>query len=318
MADEELKYKKIFCYRRCQEEGQEAHAKQLGDRSEGLVYVFDPPMELAINVALAAGRPLLVRGPSGSGKSALARAVADEARWSFVEKIVTSRTLARDFLYEIDLLRRLEAARAGSLSRNDKPYLVPGPLFWAFAPELARSILIETGRDGPVPPGLRQGAHRCVVLLDEIDKADPDTPNDLLRPLGSMSFRVDELNLDVIASSTAPPLVIITTNEERDLPPAFLRRCVELTLDHPRIDRLKTIGRRHHPEASEVLIDEIADLVAATSSSSASQPSVAEYLDALRAAQALEPDSKGLKMLGTAVLWKHGRVNRANGREASA
>jgi MoxR-like ATPase len=169
-----------------------------------------------------------------------------------------------------------------------------------------------------VPSGLRPGAHRTVVLLDEIDKADPDIPNDLLRPLGSMSFRVDELNLDVKASSAAPPLVIVTTNEERDLPPAFLRRCVELTIDHPGIDRLKMIGRRHHPEASDGLIDEIANLVAATSISSTSQPSVAEFLDALRAAQALEPDSDGLKMLGTAVLWKHGRAKRVDGHEAPA
>ena len=107
---------------------------------------------------------------------------------------------------------------------------------------------------GAAVPGARArlGEDRpAVVLIDEIDKADPDVPNDLLVPFGSLTFEVTETHESVTAPLSRRPLLVLTTNEERDLPPAFLRRCVVLKLHAPNQDRLVSIGRAHFPDADE-------------------------------------------------------------------
>src|SRR5262245_33001679 len=109
----------------------------LADQREGLVYVFNEEIILAVNVALATGRPILVKGPSGSGKSSLARSVANFMKWRYFEKVITSRTQARDLQYDVDLLRRLhDAQRArdgqGTFDEDYTRYIVPGVLWWAF------------------------------------------------------------------------------------------------------------------------------------------------------------------------------------------
>jgi len=258
-----------------------------GDQREGRVYVYEDNTVLAVNVALATGRPLLIYGPSGSGKSSLARNIAHFMQWRFVERVITSRTQARDLLYEVDLLRRLHDAQAAAAAKQGfssdySPYIVPGPLWWAFdRTSAAKYAASEPAWDYKDP--------RAVVLLDEIDKADPDVPNNLLVPLGSLQFEVDELRGQppIKADQANPPLVIMTTNEERELPPAFLRRCVELRIKNTR-QRLLDIGYAHFRDDHQ-WVDDMAAL-ALTPSGDEALPSPAEFVDLLKACKTLGKD----------------------------
>ncbi len=271
-------------------------AFRLGDRgsnTETNPYEYSPEIELAINVALAAGRPLLVRGRPGTGKSSLAASVAALLGWRYYATTVSSRTTARDLQWTFDTVARLADAQAGAKHiRHRGAYVSPEALWWAFDPELAawRGVaekerdLVTVAAD-PSPAG---DPERAVVLIDEIDKADPDVPNDLLVPLGSFRFTTDD-GLDVVARN--PPLVIITTNEERDLPKAFMRRCVILALTDPDRERLAKIARRHYPAATDdelnPLLDEYERINRERAASGEPGPSVAELLDALAACRNL-------------------------------
>jgi MoxR-like ATPase len=105
-----------------------------GDRRDGLVYVYNDKIELAVNVALATRRPMLLRGPSGSGKSSLARNIARRLGWWYYEQVITSRTQARDLQWSFDTLRRLSDAQANQLETVTNSYIEPGVLWWAFDP----------------------------------------------------------------------------------------------------------------------------------------------------------------------------------------
>lgn len=272
------------------------------------IYEYSDDIVLAVNVALAAGRPLLVRGDPGIGKSSLARAVAAALGWRYYWTTVSSRTTARDLEWSYDTVARLAHAQAGKefvLPRT--AYRTPGVLWWAFDPESAarRGVpaaeLDEAQKQGQRPaidPGIRFSSHSdasacAVVLIDEIDKADPDVPNDLLLPLGSFQFAVDDQTDPVVARSA--PLVIITTNEERDLPKAFLRRCVVLALKQPSAKRLRDIAKLHFPELGDT---ELKPLIAAyrkvrkeRAAAGEVRPSVAEFLDAVAACTQLKTNS---------------------------
>jgi MoxR-like ATPase len=224
----------------------------VGDQRFGDVYVYHhPDIELAVQVALATERPLLVAGPAGSGKSSLARNVAHTLKWRYYELVVTSRTEARDLLYSFDSIRRLNDAQDRNVSPDPAVYVEPGVLWWAISPDTARERgsraeggLAEKERlDDPAP----RKHERAVVLIDEIDKADVDVPNALLVPLGAFRFRVEPTRREVEATPQAAPLVILTTNGERELPPAFLRRCIVLELPAPDTDRLVEIARAAIP-----------------------------------------------------------------------
>ncbi|MBZ5626415.1 MAG: AAA family ATPase [Acidobacteriia bacterium] len=189
-------------------------------------------------------------------------------------------------------------------------------LWWAFNPTNARlrgaEALPEKVRPA-APPGLVRGeAHPSVVLIDEIDKADPDVPNDLLVSLGSQLFRVDELGREIAAANRV--LVFITSNNERSLPAAFLRRCVIHSLAAPDLDRLKLIAKSHFAEeadTSEALFEAVAKTVIEMGSSAEADqtpPSTAEYLDAVRACLTLNVgpgDSKIWRAIRSAVLVKN-------------
>jgi MoxR-like ATPase len=277
-----------------------ARAFRLGDRGsdgESGSYEYSDQIELAINVALAAGRPLLVRGKPGTGKSSLASSVASLLNWRFYATTVSSRTTARDLLWKFDTVARLADAQAGTDQiKHRAAYLSPGPLWWAFDLESAawRGVATQDraaakGLEEAVDPSpLDRDPARAVVLIDEIDKADPDVPNDLLVPLGSFQFTTDDGRVVV---ATNPPLVIITTNEERDLPKAFLRRCVILALEVPDRERLKRIARRHFPTTADSqlkpLLDEYERITRDRVSRGEQPPSVAELLDALAACRNL-------------------------------
>jgi len=292
-------------------------AEGTGDRRDGLVYVYTPEIELAVNVALATRRPLLVRGPSGGGKSSLARHVSRVLGWRYYEKVISSRTQAQDLLWEIDHLRRLQDAQAKTLDPDLSHYIRPGILWWAFDEAGARRQAERMQGSGtPLDPNLEGEHDRAVVLLDEIDKADPDVPNNLLVPLGSFEFQVEGLPEPVRTTAARAPMVFITTNDERDLPNAFLRRCVELVLRPPDRDRLIAIGREHFPKVPTRRLEEIAEIVLAGAAGEKATPSVAEYLDTVRACQELkvQPGSPAWDDLLKVTVWKHGR---AAGKTAS-
>ena len=215
------------------------------DRRDGRVYLLPEDLRLAVEVAMTTGRPLLLRGEPGSGKSSLAPFLARNLGYRYYEKTITSATRAQDLLWHFDAVRRLSDAQVKERKAKEE-YVEPGVLWWAFNADSARRRGLEEGLE-PESPATEPDAainagrlkDRAVVLIDEIDKADPDVPNGLLEPLSATTFVVQDTNATVKRTSKPHDdelshlLVVITTNEERDLPPAFVRRCIVFTLAHP-------------------------------------------------------------------------------------
>ncbi len=211
----------------------------------------------AIETAYYAGRPLLVRGEPGSGKSQLARAVAHVWGRLFVSEVVNSRSESQDLHYRFDAVARLADAQAANIFIKDAneekaksyleplKYLTPGVLWWVFNWRKAAKIYETEGHKGKPKkkPTLKNGKGEekewqpregAVILIDEIDKAETDLPNDLLETLGNGAFTVPWQDDAICMQEQNPPLVIITTNDERELPAAFVRRCVVLDLNPPK------------------------------------------------------------------------------------
>lgn len=314
-----------------------AHVRTWGitDRGDGSRYLMPEEGRLAVKVALATGRPLLLRGSPGCGKSSLAAHIAEKLNWRYYEHVVTYRTQATDLLWTFDTVRRLADAQArnGDGMLNDRKYVRPGPLWWAYA----RASALRRGcPEGSALPGLdacpeplsETNAGRkkdgAVVLIDEIDKADPDVPNGLLVPLGTSEFTVAETGDTVRlerATSTGPTvprhLVVITTNDERELPQAFLRRCVVAALPAPDKRGLVEIAREHLKDRevpgnwtklAEAVAEEVEKARAQAHKDRVRAPSTAEYLDALYACLSLRisvPDDKRWGRLRDLVLLKY-------------
>jgi MoxR-like ATPase len=297
-----------------------------GDNRDGQVYVYEDDIVLGVNIAIATGRPLLLYGPPGSGKSSLAAHVARCLGWRYHPVVITSRTQARDLLYHFDVVRRLSDAQTDEGVNEDiAAYIEPGALWWAF--DRHGAARRGVAGEGPLPfKGAREpqadrqpDREECVVLIDEIDKADPDVPNNLLVPLGSYTFRVHELDREIGVKST--PLLVITTNDERELPKAFLRRCVILTLKAPKKRRLVEIAEVHFdPPHDSKLYEEVAGLVKQEEKKSKERksppPSTAEYLDALFACRKLgvRPGADGWDAVFQTILDK--RAEPAAAQEA--
>ncbi|MBK1647296.1 AAA family ATPase [Rhabdochromatium marinum] len=298
---------------------QAGHIERLPQRGvlPAQTHVFDQASILAINAALASRRPLLVRGEPGIGKSQLAHATARCLKRPYLELVVDARTEARDLLWSYDAVARLAEAQLGNpLKLEHKElearlavarYVRPGPLWWALNWEsackhpgcLAKPIC-DAGEDV---------SNGCVLLIDEIDKAESEVPNGLLEALGNGRFVPfgEEHAVDAVGP---PPLVIITTNEERELPPAFLRRCwvLCLTLQDSRRgleDDLRARALAHFPSLGEkpaavAVLDQAIKLVADQRidaktelpvSGPLPRPGVAELLDLLRAVTEMAPRS---------------------------
>ena len=285
-----------------QQEQEEFEYVFRGDVAHGVEpYIFTEPILIAIDVALVTRRPLLVAGKPGCGKSRLADAVAALLGWNFLERTMTSRTRPEELTVEIDHLRRLHDAQSkGSTAMPpDAVYRNPGVFWWAFEPDSATvrgcsEAVLRRHRVRLDYPGIRRRRpgeiQHTVLLIDEIDKAEPDVPNDLLEPLDVASFSLPD-GKSVCAPADQKRLTIITTNGERALPPAFLRRCVSLVVDEPSRAQLIAIAEAHEPTANTDLVSAIADKIERfrdKASTHGRTPGTSEFLDAIRACVALE------------------------------
>ena len=203
-------------------------------------YLPSPALVEAVRVAQRLNRPLLLKGEPGCGKTRLAKAVARElyegdARGpEYHQWHVKSTSRARDGLYVHDTVGRLRDAQLAALGKGEAR---PAEAYTRFGP-LGRALLAD---------------RQAIVLIDEIDKADIDFPNDLLVELDESHFTVEETGTRHAA--TTPPLVFITSNDERDLPDAFLRRCVFHYLEFPNDRELRSIVDAHHPDLHAALVD---------------------------------------------------------------
>ena len=221
--------------------------------------MFAEEAVLALNISLATRRPLLISGEPGSGKTSLARFAAHALGQVFYRETITSRTQASDLLSSFDGLQRLGHAQINQI-KPTQTYVVPGKLWWALSPQSAGRRGRNVLADAPAleDPGMKSAegdGSKAALLLDEIDKADPDVPNDLLEALDERGFTVPETG-DRIAPERKNVLIMLTTNGERELPPAFLRRCVTLELPKPAEDWLVDIARRRFGSGAGVVEDD--------------------------------------------------------------
>ena len=193
-------------------------------------YVAGNDLTIAVNAAIALERPLLVKGEPGTGKTELARQVAEALGLKLLEWHVKSTTKASQGLYEYDAVSRLRDSQLGDERVNDvRNYIKRGKLWEAFSAD-----------------------EKVVLLIDEIDKADIEFPNDLLQELDRMEFYVYETGETI--SARQRPIVIITSNNEKELPDAFLRRCFFHYITFPEIDTLTRIVDVHYPGIKQKLV----------------------------------------------------------------
>jgi len=195
-------------------------------------YITSPELRHAVNVAVAIERPLLVRGEPGTGKTLLAQAVAEDLGLELISWNVKSTSKAAEGLYHYDTVQRLQDSRFGDRDISDiRQYIHLGPL--------GRALTAE---------------QQVVLLIDEIDKADLEFPNDLLHELDVMEFSVIETGDEYQAAQR--PIVVITSNAEKELPDPFLRRCIFHFIEFPDAELMARIVRVHHPDIGDTLLEQ--------------------------------------------------------------
>ncbi len=193
-------------------------------------YISTSDLTVAVNAAIALERPLLVKGEPGTGKTELAKQVANALKLQIIEWNIKSTTKAQQGLYEYDAVSRLRDSQLGEKIKDISKYIKKGKIWSAF----------ETN-------------NKSVLLIDEIDKADIEFPNDLLQELDRMEFFVYETGQLVKANKR--PIVIITSNNEKELPEAFLRRCFFHYIQFPEAETLKKIVEVHFPKIKKNLLE---------------------------------------------------------------
>jgi MoxR-like ATPase len=224
-------------------------------------YIVSPELRDAVNVTIALQRPLLVKGEPGTGKTLLAHNIARALDKPLLVWNIKSTTKAKDGLYVYDTVQRLNDARFGDGEVSDiKRYIRPGCLGQAFTAE-----------------------EQVVLLIDEVDKADIEFPNDLLNELDEMSFYVLETDEWIVAKHR--PIVIITSNAEKELPDAFLRRCVFHYIDFPGRELMADIVHVHYPTLEDDLLEQVLERFYALRQVDAlrKKPSTSELIDWLQA-----------------------------------
>ncbi|BAZ10731.1 hypothetical protein NIES4071_25540 [Calothrix sp. NIES-4071] len=249
-----------------------------------LIYPYLPSEKLkdVVNLAIYLGRPLLLKGEPGCGKTQLAFAVAYELGLAFEAWYVKSTSRAKDGLYSYDTIGRLrdaQLAASGSLTPEEKKrfddptsYIRLGPLGRAFT-----------------------NPHRTVVLIDEIDKADIDFPNDLLLELDEQLIKIEEVREDgreKEIKAVNPPIVFITSNDEKDLPDAFLRRCLFYYIHFPSYEQIVQIVKYRFPNIADGLVDkavsrftELREMLEGETGKFSKNVSTSELLDWVKAMQ---------------------------------
>lgn len=247
-------------------------------------YLTSSPLEQAVNAAIALRRPLLVKGEPGTGKTMLGAEIARALGLRLIRWQVKSTTRAADGLYVYDTVQRLHDSRFGD----------------ADVSEIARYI-----RLGPLGEAFRAEA-QAVLLIDEVDKADLEFPNDLLQELDEMAFDILETGEHVVARHR--PIVVITSNNEKELPDAFLRRCVFHYIDFPDRELMRRIVAVHFPDLEErVANDCIATFYALREVAGLrKRPSTSELLDWIAAlgragVETTGPLGRALPFLGTLI-----------------
>ena len=249
-------------------------------------YISTNDLTVAVNASIALEKPLLVKGEPGTGKTELARQIASSLNLQIIEWSIKSTTKAQQGLYEYDAVSRLRDSQLGEEIKDISKYIKKGKIWESF----------ETTK-------------KSVLLIDEIDKADIEFPNDLLQELDKMEFYIYETG-EVIKANHRP-IIIITSNNEKELPEAFLRRCFFHYIQFPEIDTLRKIVEVHFPDIKKSLLEtalkkffQIREVPGLKK-----KPSTSEALDWIKLLLVEDLDSKDLKSDGKNILPKlHGAL----------
>ena len=249
-------------------------------------YISTADLTVAVNASIALEKPLLVKGEPGTGKTELARQIASSLKLKIIEWSIKSTTKAQQGLYEYDAVSRLRDSQLGEEIKDISKYIKKGKIWESF----------ETTK-------------KSVLLIDEIDKADIEFPNDLLQELDKMEFYIYETGEVVKANHR--PIIIITSNNEKELPEAFLRRCFFHYIQFPEIDTLRKIVEVHFPDIKKSLLEtalkkffQIREVPGLKK-----KPSTSEALDWIKLLLVEDLDSKDLKSDGKNILPKlHGAL----------
>ena len=244
-------------------------------------YISTEDLTIAVNASITLEKPLLVKGEPGTGKTELARQIAQSLDLKIIEWNIKSTTKAQQGLYEYDAVSRLRDSQLGNKLQDINNYIKKGKIWDSFTSK-----------------------KKVVLLIDEIDKADIEFPNDLLQELDRMEFYVYETGELVKANNR--PIVIITSNNEKELPEAFLRRCFFHYIQFPEIETLKKIVKVHFPNIKKNLLDfalkrffEIRDIPGLKK-----KPSTSEALDWIKLLLVEDLETIDLKKSGKNIIPK--------------
>lgn len=267
---------------------------------EDISHYWDEQSLYAVIAAVAAGKPLLVRGEPGTGKSQLARAAAHILNRQFISVVVQPYLEAQDLLWSMDYTARLADSQLGEDTRDTiadlSRYLCAGPVWWAIDPATA-SVRANSRHQYTPPNESSDEGSGTVLLIDEIDKADIAIANSLLEVMADGGFSVPHL-ADRVAVPTGgvTPLIVFTSNDTRELPAAFVRRCATLWLKVPNDleAHLIKLGRERYPQIHADCLSRAAALIREDRSKcrDGARTGIAEYMDLLRALDELTTDVK--------------------------